>query len=85
MLAGYGYQHDLVGRIELAHPMNDSDAQQLPARLRLLNNLRDRALGHARVMFQFHGCHIARFVQVTHQSNKCCHGTNGRLVGAQTS
>src|SRR5512135_319677 len=50
MRARHDDKHDLVCRLELAEAMDDGAVHHLPARLRLLDDLRDLALGHAGVV-----------------------------------
>src|SRR6185369_16446658 len=47
MGTGYRYEDDLIGRAQRAHPMNNPHVHDLPARLGLLDDLRQRLLGHA--------------------------------------
>src|SRR5512139_4157604 len=52
MRAGHSNQHDLVGRTQLADAMHDEGLDDVPARLRLGNDRRERLFGHARIVLE---------------------------------
>src|SRR5262249_61613115 len=62
--AGDDDQHDLVGRLELADAVDDEHVHHLPALLRLVDDFRDRLLGHARVVLEGHRAHGRAVVRV---------------------
>src|SRR5689334_7886883 len=71
MRARYGDEHDLLARCEIAVAVDHRAIEDVPAAASLLDDRRDGALGHARIVLERHP-HLA------HQADERRHRTNAR-------
>src|SRR5437762_26523 len=83
MCAGDGYQDDLIGRLELADAVDHQRVVDVPARFRLVDDCRQRLLGHARIMLEREGLHGSGLVDVAHETDECRDSAYARIAGAQ--
>ncbi len=83
MGSAHGHQHDLIPRVESAHPVDHGDLPQIPARTGIVDDLLQQAFGHTRVMLQVQPVHglIVVTVEIAHQPGE---GHDGPMAAVAT-
>ena len=81
--ARHHHQHDLIGGSQLAYAVDHQGIEDAPARLRLVDDLSNRLLGHARIMLERHLGDRAALVRIAHQPDEARHRADPRIAPAQ--
>ena len=76
-------QHDLVGGRERADAMNHERVDDVPARFRLVDDGRERLLGHAGVMLERQRCHRRLVVDIADRPDEHGDGADAPVAAAQ--
>src|SRR4030095_4438850 len=76
-------QHDLIGGRELADARNDERVEDIPPRLRVGDDLRERLLGHSRVVLERELSYCRLAVDVAYRADEHGHRTDARIAAAQ--
>ena len=81
-------QHDLVQRLQQAHPVHHARAQDVKARMRRIHHGLYGLLRHARVVLQLYGADLApraAGIAVAHRAHEAAHGPDAGIIGPQSS
>ena len=76
-------EHDLVGGLQRADAMDDERVDDVPARLRLVDDRRERLLGHARVVLERHARDGGVVVDVAHGADERGDRADRAIAAAQ--
>src|SRR5437667_9719 len=80
--AGHDDQHDLIGGLQLADAMDHERIVDAPSRLGLVDDPRERLLGHARIMFERERGYGRCVVDVADETDKRGDRAYARVAGA---
>src|SRR5271165_578563 len=81
--AGHDDEHDLLGGLELADAVDDEHVVHAPACPGLVDDVVERLLGHARIVFQRERVHRGGVVDVAHETDERGDRADARVAAAQ--
>ncbi len=76
MHGSHAHKNDAILRLQFADAVNEADIDQFPARHRLIHDFTQGFFRHGRIMFERQGRDALTFVEVAHEADEACHGTD---------